>query len=329
VHGQRLPFLLKVLAVERPLSLQAHPDREQAQSGFARQPAGAGLYADPFSKPELVCALTRFTALCGFLPVAEIRARFAAVGLDDFAPAGRDEAEALARFLGGWLERPTSERLQALRRALDEAAVRAERERAFAHVRALAALHPDDPAVLAPLFLHEVELAPGEALYLEPGVPHAYLGGVGLELMASSDNVLRGGLTTKPVHVGELLRVLRFTSGAPQVLRSEPRGAGEGVFRTCAEEFELSELRPATGAPVVVASRASVEILWCAEGALRVERAGGGGLDLARGESCLVPAKAGPYRVCGAGRAFRAGLPLARAAQGGAATRRRGDACGS
>jgi mannose-6-phosphate isomerase len=331
-----MPFLLKVLAIERPLSLQAHPDAARARDGFARPAVGGvRVYADPHAKPELVCALTAFTALCGFLPLAELRARFTAVGLAALVPDGDDEASVLFRLLDGWLGAPSGERSASLARAVEAAGRRADSDPACARVCELAARFPGDPGALAPLFLHEVRLAPGEALFLAPGVLHSYLGGVALELMPSSDNVLRGGLTAKPVHVAELLRVLRFECAAPTPLRAGPREPGEGVWRTPAAEFELAELRPSAQAPVAIAARAGVEVLWCAEGELHVATAGGAGLALRRGESCLVPAAAGPYRVAGAGRAFRAGVPLVGKASGAepASGRRSGAAkrrpCGS
>jgi mannose-6-phosphate isomerase len=311
-HGLRLPFLLKVLAVARPLSLQAHPDAAQARAGFERSRAAAdGIYHDPHPKPELICALSPFTALCGFLSVDQIRERLAAVGLADWVPAGNDESRVLAELFGRWLGAASADRAGALAPALAAASRSASRDRACARVVALAELHPEVPGVLAPLFLHEIELSPGEALFLPPGVLHAYLEGVAVELMASSDNVLRGGMTTKPVHVDELLRILRFASGPPPVLRAQPRVPGEGVWRTQAEEFELSELRPGRDGNVAIGVRAGVEILWCAEGRLHIEPEVGTGLDVGSGESCLVPAAVGPYRVTGIGRAFRAGLPLA------------------
>ena len=163
--------------------------------------------------------------------------------------------------------------------------------------------------MLAPYFLNRIELAPGEALYLPPGELHCYLAGTAIELMASSDNVIRGGLTTKQVAIDELLRVARFASRRPPILRAEQRGSGESVWRTPAVEFELSSLQPDTGRPCLVAARTGGEILWCSEGRMRVTSTEGGELVLISGESCIVPAAAGPYRITGAGRAFRAALP--------------------
>jgi mannose-6-phosphate isomerase len=335
--GRRLPFLLKVLAVERSLSLQAHPDADQARAGFDREATRSGngaprLYADPYAKPELVCALTPFRALCGLRPISEVRARLAELGVAALLPAAAeddDDGVDASLVLRSWLGAGAATRARALDAAVAAARAAAARDPACACLLALADEHPGDPGVLAPVFLHLVELAPGEALFLPPGELHCYLGGTAVELMASSDNVLRGGLTRKPVDVDELLRIVSSASRRPEVLRAELRGTGLAVWRTPAREFELSLLTPRPGAPVAITERAGIEVLWCAEGALEVASSAGEVLPLGRGESCVVPAAVGAYRVAGAGRVFRAGLPAPTASRAGAATRRAGRACAS
>jgi mannose-6-phosphate isomerase len=316
--GPRLPFLLKVLAVERPLSIQAHPDAVQARAGFEREradPPGERRYADPYPKPELVCALTPFRALCGFRPVEEVRARLAPLGLEALLGDSGDAEEArLARLYRGWLESDPEDRRRGLARAVEGARREAARDRASAWLLRLAEVYPADPGLLAPLLLHDVELAPGEALFLAPGTLHCHLAGTAVEIMASSDNVLRGGLTSKAVHLDELLRVTRFESRPPSVLAGEERAPGERVYRTEAAEFELSRLEPSAGAAVAIAARRGIEILLCERGPVRVA-ADGASLALGRGESCLVPAAAGPYRVEGSGRVFRAAIPSGLAAE--------------
>ncbi len=312
--GRRLPFLLKILAVERPLSLQVHPDTLQARAGLEREqavPNDARLYADPHGKPELICALTPFLAFCGLRSLEAVRRELDRVGLGAWLPACADESTAFRGFLGGWLGASRGAREEALQRAVAAARRTAAVDPVHASLVALSAAHPGDPGVLAPLFLHRIVLAPGEALFLPPGEIHCYLAGVAVELMASSDNVLRGGLTTKRVDVDELLRIARLASGQPPILRAEVWN-GEGVWRTPASEFELSLLAPGAGRPLPVETRTSLEILWCQEGSLRIAPLAGGGLTLERGRSCLVPVAAGPYRLIGEGRAFRAALPSLR-----------------
>jgi mannose-6-phosphate isomerase len=240
--GDRLPFLLKILAASSALSLQAHPTPADAAAGFAREEA-AGIpidapnrnYKDPFAKPELIVALEDgFEALCGFR-VAEA----AATDLDALAELAADPYpyrwwSSLLRGPEGvraafeWLMsgESTVERLVA--GFADDAAHSPER---FAHLLRLADQYRDDPGVLVALMLNHVVLRAGESLWLPAGNIHAYLRGVGVELMGPSDNVLRGGLTPKHVDVAELLQVVDFSGGPAPYLRPEPGGSNERVYR--------------------------------------------------------------------------------------------------
>jgi mannose-6-phosphate isomerase len=204
-----LPYLLKVLAAARPLSLQAHPNREQALDGHQR-----GLYPDDRAKPELLCALTRFDALCGIRPVAATLTLLGALGAEPLAARVRAEGigaviEALYR---GRID-PGPTVVACARSGRPEAEL----------VTQLAAEYPDDPSVVVTLLLNRVVLQPGEAIHLTAGNLHAYLGGAGIELMGASDNVVRGGLTEKHVDVDELLRVLDTTPLAEPVMKSAAR----------------------------------------------------------------------------------------------------------
>jgi len=319
--GDRLPFLLKVLAAEEPLSIQAHPDSSQAREGFARENAlGISVdapersYRDASHKPEILCALSRFQALCGFRSPARIQAlleRLSAPGLDPERAHLRDAAkdEALRGFFAGLLRMPPARRAPLLDECAEAASMLRDEDPAFDWLLRLHARHPGDPGVLAPLFLELVELRPGQALFLEPGRLHCYLRGVGVELMASSDNVLRGGLTGKHVDVDELLRVLRFEEARGEVL--EARSAGLGIFEyaTPAPEFRLARLELGGPSVEVPGAGRGIEILLCSEGALRVRASGAEAVPLPKGASCAVPASAGAYSVSGAGTAFRASVP--------------------
>jgi mannose-6-phosphate isomerase len=319
-HGPQLPFLLKVLAAELPLSLQAHPDAAQAREGFARE-EGAGVprgapnrsYRDPWPKPELMCALEPFDALCGFRPVAEARAVLETLGVPALDPVrerlgGRSGADAL-RDAFTWLATLPAPARAPLVEAVAAAAARARPgpfAEALAWLPKLAALHPGDPGVAIALLLRYVRLAPGDGLYLPAGNMHAYLRGVGVEIMASSDNVLRGGLTPKHVDVPELLRVLRFDEAPIPIVRPRPGWPGEEVYATPAAHFELSRIELA-GAPFR-ASVAGPEILLCTEGEV-VAVAEGERLAIGRGQSAFVPARTGAYALEGTGMMFRAGMP--------------------
>jgi mannose-6-phosphate isomerase len=198
-----------VLAAARPLSLQAHPTREQAIDGHAR-----GVYPDDRAKPELLCALTRFDALCGIRPIAATLTLLGALGAEPLAAAIRSEgmgAVIHGLYRGHIDPGPTV-----------IACARSQRPEAELVTR-LAAEYPDDPSVVVTLLLNRVTLRPGEAIHLTAGNLHAYLSGAGIELMGASDNVVRGGLTEKHVDVDELLRILDTTPLAEPVMKSADR----------------------------------------------------------------------------------------------------------
>lgn len=248
----RLPFLLKALAAASPLSLQAHPTTAQAQAGFAREnAAGVPLdsrkrnYKDAFHKPELIYALSNpFTALAGFRPVAETLAV-----LDPVAPdtgieplVDRLVDDSSLRDVFTWLisRGPGVDELIAA--VVQEAAV--VDGPSWATVRKLAEYFPGDPGIPISLLLHTIDLRPGEALYLPAGKIHAYLVGLGIELMAASDNVLRGGLTPKYIDVPELLTVLDFRPmPAPYLVPERPQ-PGVAVFRPDVPDFMLTVVEP-------------------------------------------------------------------------------------
>jgi mannose-6-phosphate isomerase len=185
-------------------------------------------------------------------------------------------------------------------------------------VAALAAQYPEDAGTLAPLFLNLVALAPGEAMYLDSGELHSYLEGVGIEIMANSDNVLRGGLTDKHVDVLELRRVLRFESQKAPILQAREVAAGERVFDTPADEFDLAVLTVGEGAPWRSATSRGIEILLLVEGELTIADCGKGEtVELERGGSVLIPDSVERYELSGRGIVYRAGVPQIRPSEHG------------
>ncbi|GHG77035.1 mannose-6-phosphate isomerase, class I [Streptomyces griseocarneus] len=325
--GPGLPFLLKLLAAADPLSLQVHPDLGQATAGFAEEEA-RGVprdaahrnYKDANHKPELICALTPFDGLCGFRAPDATAELLAALGVDSLKPYAdllhaHPESAALREMLTAVL---SAERT-AMAETVTAAAHAAERlaagdhphRAAYAAYASIARHYPGDPGVIAAMLLNHVRLQPGEALYLGAGVPHAYLEGLGVEIMANSDNVLRCGLTPKHVDVPELLRVVRFEATEPRVLRPEADPDGAEVYETPVEEFRLSRYALAAGSEPHRLDARTPQILLCVAGRARLRGEDGTELTLGRGESAYV--RAGERVTAdGEGALFRASVPAPR-----------------
>jgi mannose-6-phosphate isomerase len=319
--GDRLPFLLKVLAVDAPLSLQAHPNLEQAARGFAREEQAqvplddpARIYKDDNHKPELLCALTPFEALSGFRPSDEAAELFesldvASIELGAELRTGRPDAprRAFSRLMTlSDSERGsvTSDVLSRCERATPGGPFAAS----LAWAVKLGARYPGDIGAVASLLLNHVSLAPLQAVFLDAGHLHAYLCGTGVEVMANSDNVLRGGLTPKHVDVPELLNVLVFESARVEPTPTDTLTSGEVRYLTPAPEFSLSriDLGPAHGFHADVHGP---EILLCVDGQAAVEigpRAPAAPRPLRRGQACFLSASSGAYKLEGNGRVFRA-----------------------
>jgi mannose-6-phosphate isomerase len=321
----RLPFLLKVLAVEAPLSLQAHPDLAQAREGCAREeragvPIGAAErnYKDDNHKPELLCAVTPFEALCGFRAPAEAAALLAELGLERSELAQKlasSEPEPLRGAFAHLMELAGESRAGLLEQIVSRAAQAAERGSRFAPsyrwAVALAGYYPGDIGAACSLLLNHVALEPLQAIFLEAGRLHAYLKGVGVELMANSDNVLRGGLTPKHVDVPELQRVLRFEARAIAPVPTRAQGI-EVHYQTPAREFALSRIELA-GTTAFEAAVSGPELLLCTEGSVELTTPGAAAapLVLRRGAACFVPASQRSYRASGrAARLYRATVPM-------------------
>jgi mannose-6-phosphate isomerase len=321
--GARLPFLLKVLAAEEPLSLQAHPSAEQAAEGFAREEA-RGIprdapernYVDSSHKPELICALTELHALAGFREPRRTVDLLAALDSPPLVPyramlAAEPNADGLRTLFTTWITMPEPAAKALLPQILDACiALLRQHNRGSGLSRPdfrpecrvvleLAEAYPGDVGVLAALLLNYVMLAPGEALYLPAGNLHSYLRGTGVEISANSDNVLRGGLTAKHIDVPELLRVLDFSCGELPVRRGERLGPHEIAYRTPAEEFQLTRLDWAEGesSPVVLHS-SSPQILLCTRGSAELRSPTGDRVTMRRGGSVWLPAADPDVMVC-------------------------------
>jgi mannose-6-phosphate isomerase len=321
---EKLPYLFKVLAAARPLSIQAHPDHAQAEAGFEREnrlgiplDAPHRNYRDPNHKPECICALTPFWALCGFRRVQEIGELLQALcpgALDaELASLARapHPADGLRHIYNALMNLDERRRMQVIQEALSNVEKVAIPASCRQWILRLHQAYPSDIGILSPAILNLVCLNPGEALFLASGELHAYLEGLGMELMANSDNVLRGGLTPKHVDVPELLKVLRFEEKELQVLVPTPMGPFENRYPCEAKEFCLSVITLKGDAAYRSATSRSVEILFCTQGQAAVE---GGGLEeplaMAGGSSLLVPAAAPAYSLRGKATVYKAFVPV-------------------
>ena len=320
--GNRLPYLFKVLAAGSPLSIQAHPNLEQARTGFERE-NGEGIPLDAFNrsykdnnhKPEIICALTEFHAMRGFKPTAEISAAFKKIAVPEIREAVSrldrepDIKDSLKNFFSVLMQLEETAAAELISNAIDAAAEFDE----GVWIKRFAELYPGDIGILSPLYLNIVTLKPGQAMFLPAGELHAYLQGTGIELMANSDNVLRGGLTPKYVDVPELISTLTFESGEPEILLPRPVNAAESVYDTAASEFCLSVIelndtyRPETGEKLPMLP----SILICMEGSAEINdetAVQSARLAIGRGESLFITAESIPV-LKGQGRFYRASLP--------------------
>lgn len=370
VDGGELPFLLKVLAIGAPLSLQVHPDRRQAEAGFdAEEAAGVPRdaahrnYVDRNHKPELLVALSEVTALSGFRPLADAVSDLGALLAHAEAGPGRDVlAEALERCravgagaaAGAGSAQPADIRRSFVRWALGGASETGSAETTTGEVRAavrsiaaavadpapelaealgvdrleglqrLVAVYPDDPGVLVSLLLHLVRLQAGEAISLDARQLHAYLSGIGVEVMAASDNVLRAGLTAKHVDTAELLRITdtdelaepRFAPVrlAPGLLAYEPNVPDFRLLRArvCEPEDDgdpspFAQRGDDRAETVQIDARYPL-VLIVTSGRVRIERRGddfGEVASVARGQSLYVSAGS-HIELSGVGEAFLA-----------------------
>lgn len=313
IGADGLPFLLKILAAGQPLSIQAHPNATQARSGFERENAAAIAidsavrnYKDAQHKPELLVALTPFEALCGFRPAEQLEAIFGIMAASADAetaatgqrylsllPGGIQQifADALGRTgeFGGVVSALAAAPLEPADRDL---------------VATLAALHPQDPGVLVALMMNRVSLRPGQGLFVAAGVLHAYLSGLGIEIMSSSDNVLRGGLTPKHVDVAELSAVVDFEPGEPNLVHAAELAHGLVRFETPVEDFVL--YRADLGGSSILAdlNLPSDCVLLCIGGEVTVSTSLGEFESLRLGEAAYLSADARLFTLAGSGTVF-------------------------
>ena len=327
-YGSRLPFLLKILAAAEPLSLQAHPSKSQAEEGFAREnEAGIELtasnrnYKDDNHKPELIVALTEFYAMAGFRPLGQTRRLFAALECEELnhyegmlADDPAAESDNLRALFTTWITIPGAKRkelIAAIVAAGERLNERGADEEWMATVMGTVAKlneqYPGDIGVLGALLLNHVVLQPGEAVYLDAGQLHAYVSGLGVEIMANSDNVLRGGLTPKFVDVPELVKVLTYSAAAdPRVPQQDKsaaaaaHGAKAWSYPVPIDEFALDRVELAGKESLDVDFDGPVIVL-CTGGAANLRNSAGESVDLTAGHAAWLPANDPATTVTAAG----------------------------
>ncbi len=325
--GDRLPFLLKILAIAGPLSLQVHPTADRARSGFDGEVdiPGEHRYVDPYAKPEMLYALEPVDTMCGFRSAEEAERLLGLLGtpraghLAGLLLGHESEQHLLERVFGSLVTWPEDDRealvdefRSAARRLLAEAgpardgALSAADRRTLTWTCRLADRFRGDPLAASPFLLDLIRMEPGEVLFVPAGSPHAYLHGLGVEIMGNSDNVLRAGLTHKPIAVEELLHVV---DGDTRPVRDVPftwLGPNEVVWAPDVAEFQLSRIW-LTDARAVPAYSGLIgpQILLCTSGPVRID-CGATSLELAPGESAFVGASGAPLTLTGPGEVFRA-----------------------
>jgi mannose-6-phosphate isomerase len=320
--GQELPFLFKALAAASPLSIQAHPTKRQALEGFtAEEMKGVPLhsprrnYRDTNHKPELLVALTDFRLMQGFKPWAEVKREFERIPCDEPLASALEYAQKqpedkrLSCFFNRIMTFSAEERERIIPRFT--ARLEGRPETSYHWAINLQKQYPADIGVFAPLFLHTIELAPGQAVHIPAGVLHSYISGFGLEIMANSDNVLRGGLTPKHIDIPELLKIVVFKPGEPEIILPHKINQYEYTYPIPVKEFKISKIEVRGKTAYEHATGGTAEILLVTDGEIRIS--GGGGsweLTARRGESFFIPAALPSYDLRGRGICYVAGVNL-------------------
>lgn len=314
-----LPYLFKVLAAETPLSIQVHPNKQKAEIGFERENklgiainAANRNYKDPNHKPELVYALTFYRAMNGFRPIKHIVELFRKANIHTLEAevTQLDQAandEALQRFFSSIMTldgKRKADALQELYRAYSHPSDTVMAREALEYSRQFKAHYPDDIGLFSPLMLNTVELAPGEAMFLHAETPHAYVHGTALEIMASSDNVLRAGLTPKYIDVPELIDNTIFRSILPEEIKLNPvRMQGKLSYPIPVDDFGFEILFSTND--VNTHYLRSAEILFCIEGGVTISTQEQT-FELVAGESVFVGCDSQSYQYQGKGKLARA-----------------------
>ncbi|OAN11671.1 mannose-6-phosphate isomerase [Photobacterium jeanii] len=313
-HFGELPYLFKILAAEKALSIQVHPNKAQAERGFAReQQQGIALtashrnYKDPNHKPELVYALTPYQAMNGFRSTAQIINNFKQLAISELEPLinqleSSPTPQALADFFAALLSIEGEAKAQAINKLIHYASQ--SEQPLFTLITELAKQYPGDVGLFAPLLLNVITLEPGQAMFLDAETPHAYIKGTGLEIMANSDNVLRAGLTPKHMDVDELIACTRFVEKPYQDLLLTPIECEDMLeYPIPVDDFKFAIIQRAHQR-IIVSN--SAEILLPLDDTLVLTHPDGESCVIEKGQSVFIPAYAQSYQLDCKGRIARA-----------------------
>ena len=319
--NNKLPYLFKVLAAAKPLSIQAHPNLVQAKEGFKREndlnilkDAPNRNYKDDNHKPECICALTTFWAMNGFRNISDILSFMEKICPNSL---GKELEElkkydnyGLKQFFKFLMTMDKKGKKQVLSETINNARKYEKLDPVFEWIIKLSKEYPGDIGILSPALLNLICLKPGQAMFLFSGELHAYLDGLGIELMANSDNVLRGGLTPKHVDVPELLKVVNFEERDKKILKCEKNNAAECIYASMAEEFLLSAISVDSKKDYTSSIGRSAEILLCTDGQAIINDFDKD-ISLKKGKSVIVPASVRVYNIKGKAVIYKASVNIA------------------
>lgn len=303
--GDELPFMMKVLSARHALSIQVHPSRQQAEQGHAREDAGGipldaphRVYVDRWPKPEVMIALEPFETLSGFRDPLETARLFTELGVANELESlitrlteRRGSATLIQIFLeiltlGDETTRVLNAVVTAAQRHADASGPTGDFARTALELNAV---FPGDRGILAALLMNRITLNPGEAVFLPAGQLHAHLRGTGIEVMANSDNVIRGGLTRKHVDVQELIAVVDFEPKSPEILTPTTTGPGLESYGFSCPEFEVWRIL-GTDEPVTLPGDGSARTLLITDGSLTIRGTSGHAVTLRQGDSAFIGA---------------------------------------
>jgi len=321
--GSNLPFLFKILAANKPLSIQVHPNLKQAKTGFIREnrqkippKAENRNYNDTNHKPEILCALTPFDALKGFRTPHQILKY-----LNRISPLRHETIfdplkEALVKndlnfFFTTLMTSSPELKSQMVGQAVLRAKNIFSNDPAFSWILKLNQFYNGDIGVLAPIYLELIHLRPGESIYIPPGQLHAYLDGNAIELMANSDNVIRGGLTSKNIDIKELLDIVDFRIKPLEILTAIHGHTLERTYLTPAAEFCLSGITLEKEQSFISSQHRSVEIMLFSNGNGKIkDMETQESLKVKKGQSIIIPASLLQYQLKGELTLFKASIPI-------------------